>query len=68
MKNHELPDITKIGPGSRVRAEVAKLIGYINTFSNSDDATAVKAFFTAAATATTGRPAPAPEPDPVPEG
>ena len=60
MKNHELPDITKIGPGSRVRAEVAKFIGYINTFSNSTDAATVKAFFTAAAAATIGRTEPTP--------
>lgn len=62
MKNDQLPNITKIGNGSRVRAEVAKLIGYVNTFSNATDAAAIKAFFTAAADATTGRPVPeAPE-------
>lgn len=63
MKNHELPDITKIGPGSRVRAEVAKFIGYINTFSSASDAAVVKNFFTAAAAATTGRNAPSPAPE-----
>lgn len=55
MKNDQLPNITKIGNGSEVRAAVAKLIGYANTYSNSTDAAALKAFFTAAAAATTGR-------------
>lgn len=64
MKNSDLPNISKIGNGSSVRAEVAKFIGYINTFSNATDATAVKAFFTAAAAATTGRAIPVPDPEP----
>lgn len=61
MKNDQLPNITKIGNGSKVRAAVAQLIGYVNTYSNATDADTIKAFFTAAAAATTGRAVAPPE-------
>ena len=66
MINSNLPNINNIGNGSEVRATVAKLIGYVNTFKSATDAQVIKAFFTAASAATTGK-AVEPEP-PIEEG
>lgn len=55
MINSNLPNINNVGNGSEVRAVVAKLIGYVNTFKSAQDAQAIKAFFTAASAATTGK-------------
>lgn len=50
MLNSDLPNINNIGPGSEVRAAVAKWIGYIETHCGSSDKAAAAAFLVAAAT------------------
>lgn len=50
MLNSDLPNINNIGPGSEVRAAVAKWIGYIEAHCGGADKAAAAAFLVAAAT------------------
>lgn len=50
MLNSDLPNINDIGPGSEVRASVAKWIGYIETHCGDGDKAKALAFLMAAAT------------------
>ena len=52
MLPHQLPDITKIGNGSRLRAELASIVRYMNTHCKDPaQFVALKACLTAASNA-----------------
>lgn len=49
MLNSDLPNINAIGNGSEVRAVVANLVGYAETYCGADDKTQLANFFQAVA-------------------
>lgn len=50
MKNDQLPNISNIGNGGRVRAECAQAIGYVETHADAATRAKLLAFFTACVT------------------
>lgn len=67
MLPHQLPDITKVGNGARLRAELAALVRYMNAHCKDPaQFITLQACLTAASNALLP-PTPAPEPEPTPE-
>lgn len=63
MLNSDLPNINDIGNGAKVRAAVAKLVGYAETGGRSPATKAkLASFFQAVAARLAPAPAPAPAP------